>query len=45
MENAIKAIFKEAIHRCCLFHVKNKIDDKGETVFEEMKDYMRNYRT
>jgi hypothetical protein len=34
MDNAIKAIFKEAVHRCCLFHVKKKIDDKGGTVFQ-----------
>ncbi|XP_051211509.1 protein FAR1-RELATED SEQUENCE 5-like [Lolium perenne] len=45
MASAIPTIFKDATHRCCLFHVKKNIDDKGGPVFqaneglyEEMQD-------
>jgi hypothetical protein len=45
MASAIPTIFRDATHRCCLFHVKKNIDDKGGPVFqaneglyEEMQD-------
>ncbi|XP_051221999.1 protein FAR1-RELATED SEQUENCE 5-like [Lolium perenne] len=34
MASAIPSIFPNAIHKCCLFHIKKKIDDKGGTVFQ-----------
>jgi hypothetical protein len=34
MASAIPAIFKDDVHRCCLFHIKKKIDDKGGPLFQ-----------
>jgi hypothetical protein len=45
MGNEIKELYKQAIHRGCLFHIKKKIDDKGgplfqanEGLYEELQD-------
>ena len=41
MENAIKAVFPDATHRACLFHVKKKCDDKNGTTFAANEGFMK----